>query len=68
VYLIASLQGFYGFIVVFMALYTCARRMTDKLDHVRRVTFDNTRLFWHYTVVQTLAGLTLVHGFGRAVG
>jgi len=34
---------------------------------VRRVTFDNARLFWHYTVAQTLVGIVLVHGFPRLV-
>jgi hypothetical protein len=37
------------------------------VDNVRRVTFDNARLFWHYTVAQTLVGLVLVHGFPRLV-
>jgi cytochrome c oxidase subunit I+III len=32
------------------------------------VTLDNTMLFWHYTVLQGLAGLLIVHGFPRAVG
>jgi hypothetical protein len=35
------------------------------LDRERRVTFDNTRLFWHYMVGQGLAGILLVHGASR---
>jgi cytochrome c oxidase subunit I+III len=68
VYLFLGLHGFYGVIVVMMALYCSARRIAGKLDAVRRVTFDNTRLFWHYTVAQNIVGLALVHGFPRAVG
>jgi len=68
VYLFLSLQGFYAFVVVFMACFTLARQAAGKLSSVRRVTFDNTLLFWHYTVAQTLTGLALVHGFPRLVG
>jgi cytochrome c oxidase subunit I+III len=67
VYLIASLNGFYMTIVIAMALFTLARRAARKLDRVRRVTFDNTRLFWQYTVVQSFVGLALVHVAGRAL-
>jgi heme/copper-type cytochrome/quinol oxidase subunit 3 len=68
VYLFVALHGFYGLVVIAMALYTLARRIAGKLDAVRRVTFDNTRLFWHYTVAQSLVGLALIHGFPRVVG
>jgi cytochrome c oxidase subunit I+III len=67
VYLIASLNGFYMTIVIAMALFTLARRAARKLDRVRRVTFDNTRLFWQYTVAQSFVGLALVHVAGRAL-
>jgi heme/copper-type cytochrome/quinol oxidase subunit 3 len=65
VFLLVSLHGFYASIVIMMALFTLARRVAGKLDDVRRVTFDNTRLFWHYTVAQSLVGLVLAHGFPR---
>ena len=38
------------------------------LDGVRRVTFDNTMVFWYYAVLQALAGLALVHSFPRLAG
>jgi hypothetical protein len=31
------------------------------------VVFDNARLFWHYGVAQTLAGMAMIHGFPRLV-
>ena len=34
----------------------------------RRVTFENTMLFWYYTVAQGLIALALVHSFPRLVG
>jgi cytochrome c oxidase subunit I+III len=68
VYLLAALQGSYAALVVVMALFTLARSAAGRLDRVRRVTFDNTMLLWHYTVAQGLAGLALVHGFPRLVG
>jgi cytochrome c oxidase subunit I+III len=67
VYLIVSLAGFYGMVVVAMALFVLARAARGMVDAVRRVTFDNARLFWHYTVAQTLVGLILVHGFPRLI-
>jgi cytochrome c oxidase subunit I+III len=68
VYTFASIQGFFIVVVVMMAFYTCARATAGLLNHERRVTFDNTMLFWHYTVVQGLAGIAVVHGFPRIVG
>jgi heme/copper-type cytochrome/quinol oxidase subunit 3 len=65
VYLIVSLNGFYVTIAVAMALFTFARRIAGKLDRVRRVTFENTQLFWQYTVAQSLVGLAVVHLAGR---
>ncbi len=67
VYLIVSLNGFYVTIVTAMALFTLARRVAGKLDRERRVTFDNTRLFWQYTVAQSLVGLVVVHLMGRSL-
>jgi cytochrome c oxidase subunit I+III len=67
VYLIVSVNGFYATIVIAMALFSLARRCAGRLDDVRRVTFDNTRLFWHYTVAQTLVGLSLVHAVPRMI-
>ena len=66
--MILSWQGFHVVVLLVMALYTLARSLAGRLDGVRRVTFDNTMLLWHYTVVQGLLGLALTHGFPLAIG
>jgi len=63
VYSITAFQGFFVATITVMGLYTVARWLTGRLTSVRRVTFENTMLLWHYTVVQGLAGLALVYGF-----
>ena len=68
VYMVSALQGAYVFTVAVMALYTIARSLAGKLDGRRRATFDNTMLFWHYTVAQGLLGLALVHLAPRLLG
>jgi cytochrome c oxidase subunit I+III len=68
VYAIASLQIFFVLTTLIMGLYTIARWLTGKLDSVRRTTFDNTMLFWYYTVGQGLVGLMVVYGFPRLTG
>ena len=62
-----GIDGFFIAAAIVLALYALARRATGRLDRLRRVTFDNARLFWHYVVTQTLTGLLLVHGFPRLV-
>jgi cytochrome c oxidase subunit I+III len=54
--------------VSIMGLYTIARGVAGMLTPVRRATFDNTMLLWHYTVAQGLVGLLIVHGFPRVAG
>jgi heme/copper-type cytochrome/quinol oxidase subunit 3 len=68
VYLVLSFEGFFGVVVITLALFALARHFAGRLDAQRRVTFDNARLYWHYTVAQSLLGLALVHGFARALG
>ncbi len=68
VYAIASLQAFFVATVAVMGLYTIARWWAGKLDSVRRSTFDNTMLFWHYATAQGLTGLIVSYGFPRALG
>jgi cytochrome c oxidase subunit I+III len=53
--------------LVVMGAFTLARFFAGLLDPVRRATFDNTAILWHYTVAQGLFGLLLVHGFPRLV-
>ncbi|MFC7735770.1 cbb3-type cytochrome c oxidase subunit I [Roseomonas sp. GCM10028921] len=50
---------------VIMALYTGARSWAGMIDGTRRLTFDNTVLFWLYTAGQGAAGIVLLHGFPR---
>ena len=68
VYLFAALQGFFGGIILIMAGFTLARSLAGKLDAVRRVTFDNTKLFWHYSTAQGLVALVILSLFPRALG
>ena len=68
VYLFAAVQGFFGGVLVIMAGFTIARSLAGMLDPVRRVTFDNTMLLWHYAVAQALVGLAVVSLFPRALG
>jgi len=60
-------DGWFVAVALVLALFALARQRAGLLDRTRRVTFDNARLFWHYTVAQTLAGLGMVHGFPRLV-
>jgi cytochrome c oxidase subunit I+III len=68
VYMIVSLQAFYVAVLVIMAIYTAARSFLGKLDGVRRSTFDNTMLLWHFTTAQGLLGLAVVALFPRLIG
>jgi hypothetical protein len=60
-------QGLHAAITTVMALYLVARVWAGLIDPVRRVTFDNIRLFWFYTVVQALVGMALTHHFPRGL-
>jgi cytochrome c oxidase subunit I+III len=68
VYAIVSIDGFFVACTALLALVALARRAAGRLDRERRVTFDNARLFWHYSVGQALAGLALVQLFPRLAG
>jgi cytochrome c oxidase subunit I+III len=69
--LVCTFLAFDGFFIastLVLALFVLARQAAGRLDRVRRVSFDNARLFWHYTVAQALVGIALVHGFPRLLG
>jgi cytochrome c oxidase subunit I+III len=68
VFALASWHGFFAAVLAVMALYTVARSLAGRLSGTRRVTFDNTRLLWHYAVAQGLLSLAVVHLFPRATG
>jgi cytochrome c oxidase subunit I+III len=48
-------------IALLMAGYTLARSLAGALDGQRRLTMDNTRLFWLYVAAQGAVGLGLLH-------
>jgi cytochrome c oxidase subunit I+III len=65
VYMVLSIDGFFVAAAIVLALLALARRAKGRLDRERRVSFDNARLFWHYSVAQALAGLAMVQIFPR---
>ena len=67
VHALLAVDAFFAAVAVVLSLFAVARRLAGRADRERRVTFDNARLFWHYTVAQSLVGLALVHGFPRWV-
>jgi cytochrome c oxidase subunit I+III len=58
---IASWQAVHVAIALLMAGYTLARSLAGMLDGQRRLTMDNTRLFWLYVAAQGAAGLGMLH-------
>lgn len=65
VYAVLAWQGLHICIVCIMISYTLARAWRGMLDVTRRITFDNTRLFWHYTAGQGIAAILLLHAASR---
>jgi cytochrome c oxidase subunit I+III len=61
-------QGLHAAAATIMALYLIARIGAGLVDPVRRLTFDNIRLFWTYVAIQALAGMALTHLFPRGIG
>lgn len=61
IFTMLSWQGLHAVLLLFMSGYTIARSLAGMIDAVRRNTFDNTRLMWHYTVVQGLIALAVMH-------
>ena len=61
-------QGFHAAVLLAMALHLAARAVAGLVDPVRRVTFDNVRIFWFYAVAQGLAGLALTQLFPHLAG
>jgi cytochrome c oxidase subunit I+III len=55
----AAWQGLHVVLLTFMALFTMARAGAGLVDSVRRNVFDNTRIMWHYSVVQGLIVLVV---------
>jgi cytochrome c oxidase subunit I+III len=68
VYSFVALQGQFAAAVVIMGLFTLAKSFAAMVDAVRRQTFDNTMLMWHYTVAQGLVALVIVQFFPSVSG
>ena len=68
VYMAAVLQFELTLALLVMAGFAIARSIARMLNRRRRVVYDNLGLLWHYTVLQGLFGLLLVHGFPRLAG
>jgi cytochrome c oxidase subunit I+III len=60
-YAIFSWQTLHCVLLVLMSGFTLARWWSGKLNRVRRVVFDNTRLIWLYAVSQGIIALTFSH-------
>jgi cytochrome c oxidase subunit I+III len=68
VYGFIALQGQYVFALAIMGPFTLAKLAVGKLDGVRRQTFDNTMLVWHYSVGQGLIALAITLFFPALIG
>jgi cytochrome c oxidase subunit I+III len=55
-------------VLTIMGLYTLARSFCGMLTGLRRATFDNTMLFWHYGTAQALVALAVSTLFPRLIG
>ena len=66
-YTILGYQGMHVAILLVMAGYTLARSACGLLNHERRVTFDNVKLLWYYTVGQGLVAFAMIYLFPRLV-
>jgi len=65
VYTVLAYQGLHVVVLAIMTVYTLVRSWCGLLHPGRRVTFDNTRIFWHYMVGQGLVGIAAVELFPR---
>jgi cytochrome c oxidase subunit I+III len=68
VYAFVALQGQFAAALLVMGLFTLAKSFAGMLDGVRRQTFDNTMLMWHYTTAQALVTLAIVQLFPTVSG
>ena len=61
---IGALLSYQGLHIVILALagpYLCLRSWRGMLGERNRATLDNIALIWHYTTLQGIAGMVLVH-------
>lgn len=65
-YTLFAWQGFHVAVLTIMGAYTIARRSAGLISLERRLTYDNTKLLWHYGTLQALAALATAHLFPLA--
>jgi heme/copper-type cytochrome/quinol oxidase subunit 3 len=63
VWAVLGINAFFAATVLIMAAFVLVRGWTGQVDRQRRVSFDNVRIFWHYTVAQSVTGTALVYFF-----
>jgi cytochrome c oxidase subunit I+III len=51
-----------------MGWFVLARSLAGLLDGIRRQTYDNTMLIWHYAVAQALVAIAIVQLAPRLLG
>ena len=68
VYAAIAYQALHVVVLLVMVLYTLARASRGLLSRERRVTFDNTRLMWHYMAGQGIAALLAIEVLPRFLG
>ena len=68
VYMFMALQGQWLFALIIMGPFVLVRSLKGRTNALVRQSFDNTMLFWHYTVGQGLVALAVVHLFPRLLG
>ena len=61
VYAFLAYQGIFVAVIAIMTAYLLARSWAGLLDGIRRVSFDNCRLFWLYSAGQALTALAIVY-------
>lgn len=68
VYALVGAQAAFTLFSTLMGVFSVARSLGGRLTSARRACFDSTAMLWHYTVLQGLLSLGLVHGFPRLTG
>ncbi len=61
-------QGLHVVVLLFAALYLCARAWNGHLKERSRATLDNVALMWHYTTLQGIAASLAIHAVPWLMG
>jgi cytochrome c oxidase subunit I+III len=68
IYAALAYQALHVAVIAIMGAYTLARSFRGLLDSGRRITFDNTRLLWQYTVGQGVVIIAATQVLPRLAG